>query len=162
MKNVNEILYKTQHSSDLANRNEKQSRVGTYYSKQVTPSSKSSPTCLLHTENFNGYLVLSNFSNFTTNTHGTPNTHFFMGTMVQIAPHQLHVFLPFNFEKRQLPIFFFPILKKNMKKRVLGVPCVFVVKLEKLDNAKYPLKLSVHEQTTIHRSIESKSLREFV
>ena len=30
-----------------------------------------------------------------------------------------------------------------MKKRVFGVPCVFVVKLEKLDNAKYPLKLSV-------------------
>ena len=67
-----------------------------------------------------------------------------MGTMVQIAPHQLHVFLPFNFDKRQLTIFSFPILKKiTMKKRVFGVPCVFVVKLEKLDNNKYPLKLSV-------------------
>ena len=30
-----------------------------------------------------------------------------------------------------------------MKKRVFGVPCGFVVKLEKLDNAKYPLKFSV-------------------
>ena len=30
------------------------------------------------TDNFNAYLALSNFSNFTTNTHGTPNTRFFM------------------------------------------------------------------------------------
>ena len=67
-----------------------------------------------NTDNFNGYLALFNFSNFTTKTNGTPNTRFFMGTMVQIAPHQIHVFfLPFNFEKRQLPIFFLPNFEKK-------------------------------------------------
>ena len=67
-----------------------------------------------------------------------------MGTMVQIAPHQIHVFFTFQFWKTPITHFFLPNFeKKNMKKRVFGVPCVFVVKLEKLDNAKYPLKLSV-------------------
>ena len=31
---------------------------------------------MIYTDNFNAYLALSNFSNFTTNTHGTPNTPF--------------------------------------------------------------------------------------
>ena len=45
-------------------------------------------------------------------------------------------FLPFNFEKRQLPVFFLPNFEKiTMKKRVFGVHHLFVVKLEKLDNA---------------------------
>ena len=102
--------------------------------------------CSFHTDNFNGYLALSNFSNFTTNTHGTPNTRFFMGTMVQIAPHQLHVFYLSILKNANYPFFSSQFWKKNMKKRVFGVPCVFVVKLEKLDNAKYPLKLSVHDK----------------
>ena len=97
-----------------------------------------------YTDNFNGDLALSNFSNFTTNTHGTPNTRFFMGTMVQIAPHQLHVFLPIILKNANYPFFSSQFWKKYMKKCVFGIPCVFAVKLEKLDNAKYPLKFSVY------------------
>ena len=96
------------------------------------------------TDNFNGYLALSNFSNFTTNTHGTPNTRFFHGYNGTDCSTPITRFFTFQFWKTPITHFFLPKFeKKNMKKRVFGVPCVFVVKLEKLDNAKYPLKLSV-------------------
>ena len=45
----------------------------------------------------------------------------------------------------QITHFFLPNFEKNHVKRVFGVPCVFVVKLEKLDNNKYPLKLSLRD-----------------
>ena len=93
------------------------------------------------TDNFNGYLALSNFSNFTTNTHGTPNTHFFMGTMVQIAPHQLHVFLPFNFEIHQLHIFFFTILKKKHEKTCIWCTVCICCEIRKIGQSQIPVKI---------------------
>ena len=39
-----------------------------------------------------------------------------------------------------------------MKKRVFGVPCAFVVKLEKLDNNKYPLTFSVWSRVAFKTS----------
>ena len=73
----------------------------------------------INTDNFNVYLALSNFSNFTTNWRfskfkGKKNANYpFFSWVIGVFLRVIGVFLPLNFEKRQ-----------------------FVVKLEKLDNAK--------------------------
>ena len=69
-----------------------------------------------NTDIFNAYLALSNFSIFTTNRWCTPNTLFFMsiiGTDTPITHTPITRFLPFNFEKCQLPVFFLSNFEKN-------------------------------------------------
>ena len=101
-----------------------------------------------YTDNFNAYLALSNFSNFTTNRWCTPNTRFFMGKMgtdTPITRTPITRFFTFQFWKTPITRFFLPSFEKiTMKKRVFGVHHLFVVKLEKLDNAKTPIKISVY------------------
>ena len=86
--------------------------------------------------NFNSYLVLSNFSNFTTNRWCTPNTRFFMGTMGTDG-YTNYTFFYLSILKNANYPFFLPNFEEiTMKKRVFGVHHLFVVKLEKLDNTK--------------------------
>ena len=112
----------------------------------------------MHTDNFNAYLALSNFSNFTTNRWCTPNTRFFMVIFSKLGRKKrvIGVFQNWKVKKRVIGVRVIgvsvPIIP--MKKRVFGVHHLFVVKLEKLDNAKYALKLSVHSlfsETRRHR-----------
>ena len=65
-----------------------------------------------------------------------------MRTMVQIAPHQLHVFLPFNFEKRQFPIFFLPNFdKKNHEKTCIWCTMCICCEIRKIGQRQIPVKI---------------------